>query len=83
MCPAALGSEPWFPLVPLPYLSLAASAPATGHRIMEGRDFLLQKSHYPLENGMAIHSNTLAWRIPRTGEPGGLKSMGSQRVGHD
>ena len=32
---------------------------------------------------MATHSNVLAWRIPGTGEPGGLLSMGSHRVGHD
>ena len=32
---------------------------------------------------MATHSNILAWRIPWTEEPGGLQSMGSQRVGHD
>ena len=32
---------------------------------------------------MAPHSNTLAWKIPWTEEPGGLQSMGSQRVGHD
>ena len=37
----------------------------------------------PLENGMAIHSSILAWRSPWTEEPGGLLSMGSQRVGHD
>ena len=37
----------------------------------------------PLEKEMAIHSSTLAWRIPGTGEPGGLPSMGSHRVGHD
>ena len=37
----------------------------------------------PLEEGMAIHSSMLAWRISRTEEPGGLQSMGSQRVGHD
>ena len=37
----------------------------------------------PLEKGMAIHSSTLAWRIPWTEKPGGLQSMGSQRVGHD
>ena len=37
----------------------------------------------PLEEGMATHSSTLAWRIPWTGEPGGLKSLGSHRVGHD
>ena len=37
----------------------------------------------PLEKGMAIHSSILAWRIPWTEEPGGLKSTGSQRVGHN
>ena len=37
----------------------------------------------PLEKGMATHSGILAWRIPWTEEPGGLQSMGSQRVGHD
>ena len=36
-----------------------------------------------LEKEMATHSSILAWRIPRTEEPGGLQSMGSQRVGHD
>jgi len=34
----------------------------------------------PLEKGMATHSSILAWRIPWTEEPGGLQSMGSQRV---
>ena len=34
----------------------------------------------PLEEGMATHSSILAWRIPWTEEPGGLQSMGSQRV---
>ena len=37
----------------------------------------------PLEEGMATHSSILAWRIPWTEEPGGLQSMGPQRVGHD
>ena len=37
----------------------------------------------PLEEGMATHSNVLAWRIPGMGVPGGLLSMGSHRVGHD
>ena len=37
----------------------------------------------PLEKEMATHSSTLAWRIARTEEPGGLHCMGSQRVGHD
>ena len=37
----------------------------------------------PLEKGMATHSSVLAWRTPWTEEPGGLQSMGSQRVRHD
>ena len=36
-----------------------------------------------LEKGMAIHSNILAWRIPKTEEPGGLQLVAKQRVGHD
>ena len=36
-----------------------------------------------LEVGIATHSSILAWRIPWTEEPGGLQSVGSQRVGHD
>ena len=36
-----------------------------------------------LEKEMATHSSVLAWRISGTGEPGGLPSMGSHRVGHD
>ena len=37
----------------------------------------------PLEKEIATHSNILAWKLPWTEEPGGLQSMGSQRVGHD
>ena len=37
----------------------------------------------PLEKEMAIHSSTLAWKIPWMEEPGGLQSMGPQRVGHN
>ena len=37
----------------------------------------------PLEEGMAIHSSILAWRIPCTEEPGGLQFLGSQIVRHD
>ena len=37
----------------------------------------------PLEKEMATHSSILAWRIPWTEQPGGLQSMGSQRVRHD
>ena len=36
-----------------------------------------------LKKEMATHSSTLAWKIPRIEEPGGLQSMGSQRAGHD
>ena len=40
--------------------------------------------HFPaLEKEMATHSSVLAWRIPETGEPGGLPSLGLHRVGHD
>ena len=40
--------------------------------------------HFPaLEKEMATHCSVIAWRIPGTGEPGGLMSMGSHRVGHD
>ena len=38
---------------------------------------------HSLEKEMATHSSVLAWRIPGTGEPGGLPSVGSHRVGHD
>ena len=37
----------------------------------------------PLEKGMATHSSILAWRIPQTEDPGALKSVESQRVGHN
>ena len=37
----------------------------------------------PLEKEKATHSSILSWRIPGTGEPGGLLSMGSHRIGHD
>ena len=46
-------------------------------------DFTFTFHFYALEKEMATHSSVLAWRIPGTGEPGGLPSMGSHRVGHD
>ena len=46
-------------------------------------DFNFTFHFHALENTMAPHSSGLAWRIPGTGEPGGLPSMGSQRVRHD
>ena len=46
-------------------------------------DFTLTFHFHALEKEMATHSSVLAWRIPGTGEPGGLLSMGSHRVGQD
>ena len=46
-------------------------------------DFTFTCHFHALEKEMATHSSVLAWRIPWTGEPGGLLSMGSHRVGHD
>ena len=46
-------------------------------------DFTFTFHFHALEKEMATHSSVLAWRIPGTAEPGGLPSMGSQRVGHD
>ena len=46
-------------------------------------DFTFTFHFHALEKEMATHSSALAWRIPGTGEPGGLLSMGSHRVGHD
>ena len=45
-------------------------------------DFTLTFHFHALAKEMATHSSVLAWRIPGTGEPGGLPSMGSHRVGH-
>ena len=46
-------------------------------------DFTFTFHFHALEKDMATHSSVLAWRIPGTGEPGGLPSMGSHRVGHN
>ena len=60
---------------------------AAVHGVAEGRtrlsDFTFNSHFQALEKEMATHSSVLAWRIPGTGEPGGLPSMGSHRVGHD
>ena len=60
---------------------------AAVHGVAEGRtqliDFTFTCHFHALENEMATHSSVLAWRIPGTGEPGGLPSMGSHRVGHN
>ena len=46
-------------------------------------DFIFTFHFNALEKEMATHSSVLAWRIPGTGEPGGLPSMGSHRAGHN
>ena len=60
---------------------------AAVHGVAECRtqlsDFTFTFHFQALEKEMATHSSVLAWRIPETGEPGGLPSMGSHRVGHD
>ena len=61
---------------------------AAVHGVTEGRrtrlsDFTFTFHFHALEEEMAAHSSILAWRIPGTGEPDGLPSMGSHRVGHD
>ena len=60
---------------------------ATVHGVAKSRtrlsDFPFTFHFHALEKEMATHSSVLAWRIPGTGEPGGLLFMGSHRVGHD
>ena len=60
---------------------------ATVHGVAESwtqlSNFTLTFHSYALEKEMATHSSVLALRIPGTGEPGGLPSMGSHRDGHD
>ena len=57
------------------------------HEVAKSRtrlsDFTFTFHFLALEKEMAAHSGVLAWRIPGTGEPGGLPSMGLHRVGHD
>ena len=57
------------------------------HGVAEGQtqlsDFTFSFHFHALEKEMATHSSVLAWRIPETGELGGLLSMGLDRVGHD
>ena len=60
---------------------------AAVHGVAEGRarlsNFTFTFHFHALEKEMATHSSVLPWRIPGTGEPGGLPSVGSHRVGHD
>ena len=66
-------------------LSLAAPTVKNPPAMQETQEMRVRSlgQEDPLEEGMATHSSILAWRIPWTEVPGGLQSMGSQRVGHD
>ena len=60
---------------------------AAVHAVTEGRaglsDFTFTFHFHAMEREMVTHSSVLAWRIPGTGEPGGLRSLGLHRVGRD
>ena len=69
------------------FIKMSASVENDGSAIEKSwiqlSDFTFNFHLHALEKEMATHSSVLAWRIPGTGEPGGLPSMGSHRVGHD
>ena len=60
---------------------MVKSPPANAGDVRDGG--LIPGSEEPLEEGMAVHSSILVWRIPWTEEPGGLQSIGLQRVRHN
>ena len=77
---------------PLQYSSLenpidGGAGWAAVHGVVEGQtqlsDFTFTFHFHALEKEMATQTSVLAWRIPGTGEPGGLPPMGLHRVGHD
>ena len=65
--------------------SLVVKNPSVVQESQKLGETQVQSLHWKgfLKEGMATHSSILAWRIPWTEEPGGLQSMGSQRVGYD
>ena len=79
----------WHPTpVPLPgkshgWRSLVGCSPWVAKSQTRLSDFTFTFHFHALVKEMATHSSVLAWRIPGTGEPGGLPSMGSHRVGHN
>ena len=72
---------------PLQYSGLKNSMDCIVHGVAKSQtrlsDFPFTFHFHALEKEMGTHSSVLAWRIPGKGEPGGLPSMGSHRVGHD
>ena len=77
---------PWPISLPVPPRDRGAWRAAV-HGVTRSRtrlsDFTFTFHFHALEKEMATHSSVLAWRLPGTGEPGGLPSIGSHRVGHD
>ena len=69
--------------IPILTMILSSLVAQTVKRLPEMQETRVQSLRWedPLEKAMATHSNTLAWKIPWTEEPGRLRSMGSQRVG--
>ena len=63
--------------------SLVGGSPWGREELDTLSDFTFTFHFHALEKEMATHSSVLAWRIPGMGEPGGLSSMGSHRVGHN
>ena len=76
------GTPPQYPCLENP-MNGGASLHGVGKSRTPLSDFTSTFHFHALEKAMATHSSVLAWRIPGTGEPGGLPSMGSHRVGHD
>ena len=77
----------WFHLGVYLGVGLLSHRAGTVHGVTKSQtllsDFTFTFHFHTLEKKMATHSSVLAWRIPGTGEPSGLPSMGSHRVGHD
>ena len=67
----------------IPWLAWWAAVHGVAKSRTRLSDFTFTFLFHALEKEMATHSSVLAWRIPGTGDPGGLPSMGSHRVGHD
>ena len=71
----------------IPWMEIGGAWQAAVHGVAKSwtrlSNFTFTFHFHVLEKEMATHSSVLAWRIPGTGEPGGLPSMGSHRVGHD
>ena len=76
---------PLFAVHLCPYMSFTSLVAQMVKRLPAMRETRVRSLGWedPLEKEMATHSSILAWRIPQTEEPGGLQSMGSQKVRHD